>query len=240
MRAVLATISIMFLLPGCAAYQDWEYRTANGMRSELAWADYTKNPLRIACPSDYGHGWKEGYLCVATGGSGHPPSVPPRQYWHPKYQSCKGQEAVAAWYAGFQEGAASAARAGVGQYHYLRPPGTQCHNPPDLHDSGTHDFSAAQTPPMSQVAAPPADLYPPAMAPETLPPGAGRNMNTSPIDASPSDQRFELPPANTVPNPGGPMFEAPFGPQAKLMPPVDLTVERLPVCNDSDTTRKIY
>lgn len=80
----------------------------------------TKNPLVIAHPGDYGHGWKQGYRCVAEGGAGQPPTIPPNQYWSASYQSEKGRHAVDEWYRGFHEGALSAEKCGVGRYHYLR------------------------------------------------------------------------------------------------------------------------
>ncbi len=55
-----------------------------------------------------GAGFRDGYVDVATGGSGCPPSVPPRKYWSWKYQTAEGQCKVAAWFEGFAHGARAA------------------------------------------------------------------------------------------------------------------------------------
>ncbi len=123
MRKALASIMILLMLPGCAAMQDWHYGAEKRLQSELAWATLTKNPYRILCPSDYGHGWKEGFRCIATGATGNPPTLAPDQYWSVQYQSPEGQEAIAAWFAGFHDGAVAAGAGRVGLFHYIGPHG---------------------------------------------------------------------------------------------------------------------
>jgi len=57
---------------------------------------------------DFERGFIDGYVAVATGGNGCPPSLPPRRYWKTKYSNpdCKGE--VIAWFDGYQHGAAAA------------------------------------------------------------------------------------------------------------------------------------
>ena len=121
MRKALDLLTILLLLlPGCAAVQDWHYSTTTRLRADHAWAECTKNPLRIVCPSHYGHGWKCGFFSVAMGGTGQAPTLPPKEYQSPKYQNPRGQKAISDWYAGFQDGVNTAEIRGVGQFHYLR------------------------------------------------------------------------------------------------------------------------
>jgi hypothetical protein len=123
MRNALASIAILLITPGCAAIQDWHYNEVNCLRTECAWIKCAGSVRCVICASDYGHGWKEGYFCVSTGGSGQPPTLPPKKYWCAKYQNSDGQQAIADWYAGFQDGVIMAERRGAGQYHYLHPHG---------------------------------------------------------------------------------------------------------------------
>jgi hypothetical protein len=175
MRSALASLTILLILPGCASLQDWEYDTVNSVRTEYAWARTVKNPLRIVYAADYGSGWKAGYLCVTTGGAGHAPTVPPNKYWSPWYQTPTGRQAVADWYAGFQDGVISAERCGAGRYHYVGP---------EAITSNYIGGPAPGLPPQDLVpgsiepaptAAPPSEL-----PPETLPPG----INSPAVDQS--------------------------------------------------------
>lgn len=57
---------------------------------------------------------------VADGGTGCVPTFPPREYWGWKYQSCVGQERVAAWFAGYPHGARAAEEDGIGNYYQIQ------------------------------------------------------------------------------------------------------------------------
>jgi hypothetical protein len=118
---LLALLASVAAFSGCAGVQDLHYEATNSARSEWAWVSTSKNPLVWVWPSDYGHGWKEGYFDVSMGGTGCPPSLPPNKYWSAGYQTCEGQEKAKAWYAGYQDGATAAEMRGAGRYHYLRP-----------------------------------------------------------------------------------------------------------------------
>jgi hypothetical protein len=207
MRNVLAALTILLIVPGCAAIQDWQYKSANSLRSECAWARCAKNPLWIVCPSDYGTGWKRGYACVAMGGSGHVPTLPPKKYWSPMYLSANGQQAVAAWNAGFQDGAVAALHAGAGQFHYL---GAN-RMPVACHDNSGSGFPPHEVVPGSGSPAGASGLpYEP--PPETLLPYGNGGAGGPAFDGASS--------ARSVPNsymtglghmesppPSGPMFE---------------------------------
>jgi hypothetical protein len=215
MRRALAAITILVVLPGCAAIQDWHYDTVNCLRSECAWATCTKNPVRIICASDYGRGWKEGYLCVTRGGTGHMPSLPPRRYWSPKYQTPRGQQAIASWNAGFQDGVIAAERRGAGLYHYVHPNGIPQPGPGDSFNS----FSPAEVVP-TQAPFPGTTEIPPAPPPETLPPNGNRVIEEPSVDGATS-------------RPGLPTVDAAGLSHSQSCSPMVPVIERLPPCSDT-------
>jgi hypothetical protein len=69
---------------------------------------------------DFGKGYQAGYADVANGGSGCPPALPPRSYWKWHYQSPEGQAKVAAWFAGYPHGAATAERDNAGAWQEIQ------------------------------------------------------------------------------------------------------------------------
>ncbi len=62
---------------------------------------------------DFGQGFVDGYVAVATGGDGCPPALPPRKYWKTKYSTPKAKKLVIAWFDGYHHGAAAAMADGV-------------------------------------------------------------------------------------------------------------------------------
>lgn len=69
---------------------------------------------------DFARGFKAGYMDVAAGGNGCTPAFPPREYWGWKYQSHEGQARVAAWFAGYPNGAMAAEKEGVGNWTQIQ------------------------------------------------------------------------------------------------------------------------
>lgn len=69
---------------------------------------------------DFGEGFRSGYREVAAGGNGCPPPLPPRKYWSWKYQSPEGQAKVAAWFAGYPHGAATAEQECAGNWRQIQ------------------------------------------------------------------------------------------------------------------------
>ena len=63
--------------------------------------------------NDFERGFIAGYVAVATGGDGCPPSLPPRRYWKTKYSTPRAKKLVVAWFDGYQHGAAAAMADGV-------------------------------------------------------------------------------------------------------------------------------
>lgn len=105
---------------GCAVgagLQDAQYCIANKTRAEISWLTCNDWKQRWDLGSDYGCGYKQGYYDASTGRGCKLPAVPPPCYWSAKYQSCEGQQAIAAWYRGYQCGAAAAEGNGYPNFH---------------------------------------------------------------------------------------------------------------------------
>ncbi len=105
---------------GCATgagLQDAQYCLANKTRAEISWLTCNDWKQRWDLGSDYAKGYKKGFYEASTGRGCKLPAVPPPCYWSSKYQSCEGQEAIAAWYRGYQCGAAAAEGNGYPSFH---------------------------------------------------------------------------------------------------------------------------
>ena len=63
---------------------------------------------------DFGAGFRQGYIAVARGGDGCPPTLPPRRYWNYRFERPEGQRRIAAWFTGYPYGVLAAAEYGAG------------------------------------------------------------------------------------------------------------------------------
>jgi len=52
-------------------------------------------------PRDFELGFQDGYIAVALGASGCPPTLPRKEYWHPDFRNDEGKARVATWYNGY-------------------------------------------------------------------------------------------------------------------------------------------
>jgi hypothetical protein len=79
-------------------------RRLNHAIAKQAWHEVMADmPVRAS------HHYARGFICgfadyLYRGGTGEPPLVPPRAYWHLGYQSIKGKQAIDEWYQGFRHG----------------------------------------------------------------------------------------------------------------------------------------
>ncbi|WP_443217388.1 hypothetical protein [Rhodopirellula sp. P2] len=105
---------------------------------------------------DLRKGFIEGYMEVATGGSGCTPAVVSSDYWGWKHQSGDGQSAVNAWFEGFPLGVKAAEQDGIGYYNQIRI------------QTPTRPAPAAMT---GSMAPTPAAAAPPVATTNALPPG---------------------------------------------------------------------
>lgn len=148
---------------------------------------------------DFGEGFRAGYRDVAAGGSGCPPPLPPRKYWSWKYQSPDGQAKVAAWFAGYPHGAATAEQECAGNWRQIQV---------------SHVIEEQYSPEFQQARVPRADGSPypqPARGPTSDP-------RIRPMDRLPQPFENPLGPAPPPPaTPDGPASNdettwAPYGP----------------------------
>jgi hypothetical protein len=100
-------------LSGCNQLQDCINEELTNLsichRAKCAWCECRYNYMD--CQDylwDFGCGFRYGYAAVLGGGDGCPPTLPPRKYWGPCYQTPEGHAAIVAWFDGYQHGAAMA------------------------------------------------------------------------------------------------------------------------------------
>lgn len=79
-------------------------------RAELD--DYECEPFSV----EYQLGFEDGFVdFLDAGGTGSPPTLPPRRYWKKQYQTPAGQRAAADWFTGYERGTATARESGLRQ-----------------------------------------------------------------------------------------------------------------------------
>jgi hypothetical protein len=103
---------------GCSALQDCvvdkEIAIRNHCLAQSAWGEWSwcyddlNEPFHFAC------GFKAGYRNILEGGNGCQPTLPPKCYWKPKYQSPDGRCKINAWFDGYSHGALAAQQDGYG------------------------------------------------------------------------------------------------------------------------------
>ena len=151
------------------------YRNSLISQAEAAWhaahACYRDIPNRY----DFHRGFRDGYLNVANGGDGCPPTLAPSHYWSSCFRS-DNCGAIQSWYDGFAHGAIAAEQDGAGsqntlllspafhgqcdkgecEHHFVKP-GNQ--HPvegepiiiPNLNHHGPHDVTPLENTPNSNI-----------------------------------------------------------------------------------------
>lgn len=108
---LLATFS------GCITTKDCIDRCCvdcrNRCYAEMAWLRCKSNYCDVDWKCDFGKGFKDGYVAVASGGGLCQPALPPREYWGYEYQNPAGQEQQLAWFNGYSYGALYAEEEGI-------------------------------------------------------------------------------------------------------------------------------
>lgn len=228
-RAFLASLAVGILttgMTGCTimgglqskltqseCIDDFMVSHRNKVMAEKAW-------LRIAhCHKKHRHrkdlrkGFIDGYMEVATGGSGCTPAVVSPDYWGWKHQSGDGQSAVNAWFEGFPLGVKAAEQDGIGYYNQIRIQ-TPMHTPSTAMTGSMAPTPVAPAPPI-----PTANALPPGIQlgeGETLVPGrvtfeeanesTGTNLDTERVP----QQTRVLPPATGSATPEANVTGDPF------------------------------
>jgi hypothetical protein len=200
---------------GCAEVQELSMSARNRSAAYSAWKgarwDYWRQGVPYRVREHIGRGFQEGYYEVAQGGSGKLPLFPPSYYWGVQFQSAAGNELVAAWFRGYQDGAMAAERDGIGGFRQIPSsysgvgglPGTSPSYDPNQ-PAGPYD-EPIPPPPSGPLTPVPPNLDPGAI----LPPALQEEVPLRTLDAP----EFPAPPRPAAPGPIGPAPVVP-GPAA--------------------------
>ncbi len=118
-RTAKACLSVLLLTAaGCNSMHDCINDCETGLRNDVlaqkAWGQWSWCYDDLDYPFHFAKGFKAGYQDVLAGGKGCQPTLPPRCYWKPCYQSAEGRCKINAWFDGFSHGAVAAQQDGYG------------------------------------------------------------------------------------------------------------------------------
>ncbi len=129
-KAVLWSVAVCVLCSGCSlastaahnvlrlpaqALEDFSEAVRNRQLADAAWSAVLATGGTYS--EDHAAGFRDGFTdYLRAGGTGAPPTLPPRRYWKVRYQTPQGARAVADWFAGFRHGAAVAMASGYRQW----------------------------------------------------------------------------------------------------------------------------
>ena len=95
----------------------------NRALAEKAWIRHKHRYIGLQYLREFKDGFIDGYIDVATGGTGCTPDLAPRKYWGWSYQTPHGHAAVGAYFRGFPIGAKAADEDGVGHWRQIQTSG---------------------------------------------------------------------------------------------------------------------
>ena len=101
------------------AIDDFTIDTRNQAYARFAWRKYRASFHGMRHHDHIENGFKAGYVSVASGGSGCPPTLPPRKYWSGSYQNPKGHEKMRDWFHGYSFGVLAAKQDGIADWNRL-------------------------------------------------------------------------------------------------------------------------
>jgi hypothetical protein len=79
-----------------------------------AWGEIAAAQPGKSYSRDYVRGFRDGFAdYLDAGGTGEPPTLPPRRYWRSGYRTAEGYQAIEDWFAGFRHGARCARDSGL-------------------------------------------------------------------------------------------------------------------------------
>ncbi|MBI1347052.1 hypothetical protein GC163_12260 [bacterium] len=170
----------VLMLSGCASIRDAVLQDKlylrNSKEAAHAWREFCD--IRTSGNDDwatehYKIGFRDGYVGVAMGANGCPPTLPPKRYWKPEFRTPQGKVCVTDWYNGYAEGAQSAKSAGA-------PERNRVLTAVDVYGVGTSSNTPLAPVPMPAI--PPAPhMEPPGIDPTLTPfPGANQRELRSP------------------------------------------------------------
>jgi hypothetical protein len=123
-KSAKAWLPLLFLgAAGCATIADCciEHETSmrNCVPAQKAWGNWSWCYDDLDHPFHFAKGFKAGYKNILQGGKGCQPTLPPRWYWKPCYQSPEGRCKIASWFDGYSHGALAAQQDGYGSLQEL-------------------------------------------------------------------------------------------------------------------------
>lgn len=132
-RSAKMLLALMFLsAAGCSAINDYCLKTETGLRNSIlaqkAWGEWSWCYEELDRPWDFALGFKAGYRDILGGGNGCQPTLPPREYWKPAYETPAGRQRINAWFDGFSHGALAAQQDGMSGMGELPISPTARHN----------------------------------------------------------------------------------------------------------------
>lgn len=180
----------------CDCVDDFMIGHRNKVMATRAWFRVKDNFRGHCYLKDFRNGFIAGYMDIANGGAGCPPTVISSEYWGWRYQSGSGQAAVNAWYEGFPHGAKAAEQDGIANYNLIQMNGL---HPATPNMTGT----ASPTPAVAPGRHPTPTVLPPGVVldeGETLVPGEITIEEAGPGAGTPTPARRSDPSPRQVPS----------------------------------------
>ena len=114
---------LMFSAAGCNAISDMclekEMTCRNHILATKAWGEWSWCYDELDHPHHFAKGFRAGYENILAGGKGCQPTLPPRLYWKPCFQTPLGQCQIQSWFDGYSHGALAAQQDGYGNINTL-------------------------------------------------------------------------------------------------------------------------
>ncbi len=117
-KTLLLTLTVSAGMFGCSAMNDGiiscEMEIRNHVLAQKAWGHWSWCYDNLDFPFHFAKGFKDGYRNILSGGNGCQPTLPPKCYWKPAYQTPEGNCKIHAWFDGFSHGVLAANQDGYG------------------------------------------------------------------------------------------------------------------------------
>ncbi|MCA9057050.1 MAG: hypothetical protein KDA85_01065 [Planctomycetaceae bacterium] len=123
-RSLIAAVALLLgTVAGCSSLQDHVVDVETGLRNRVlaqqAWNEWSWCYDDLDHPYHFAKGFKDGYRAVLAGGNGCQPTLPPRCYWKPQFQTPEGRCVTHAWFDGYSHGALAAQQDGYGNLNEI-------------------------------------------------------------------------------------------------------------------------
>lgn len=203
-KSATAWIALLLMSSaGCNAIQDHcitcESKTRNMVLAQKGWMNWASCYDNVDYKLHFANGFKDGYTNILEGGKGCQPTLPPRCYWKPQFQTPAGRAKTNAWFDGYSHGAVAAQQDGYGSLQQLpisptaranlmarqAPPSEACFDgmpKPEMdptYHPGIHGGNTVDEPPMEILKTPDLELPP---GPSTATPARPYDEELPPVE----------------------------------------------------------